>query len=58
MYSGSYLIFAPDWQTVVWNEQERGTGVYWGATLPASFASYGTPVVEAQKSNATVIDPM
>jgi catechol 2,3-dioxygenase len=58
VYSGSYLIFAPDWQTVVWNERERGTGVYWGATLPESFATYGTPVVEASKANATVIDPM
>ncbi len=58
VYSGSYLIFAPDWQTVVWNEKERGTGVYWGATLPESFATYGTPVVEAPKANATVIDPM
>ena len=58
VYSGSYLIFAPDWQTVVWNEQERGTGVYWGATLPESFATYGTPVVEAPRANAPVIDPM
>jgi catechol 2,3-dioxygenase len=58
VYSGSYLIFAPDWQTVVWNEQERGTGVYWGATLPESFATYGTPVIEGRKANAPVIDPM
>src|SRR4026207_1906945 len=56
VYSGSYLIFAPDWQTVVWNEKERGTGVYWGATLPASFATYGTPVIEIPRANAPVID--
>ena len=58
VYSGSYLIFAPDWQTVVWNEKERGTGVYWGASLPESFATYGTPVIESAKTNAPVIDPM
>jgi catechol 2,3-dioxygenase len=58
VYSGSYLIFAPDWQTVVWNETERGTGVYWGATLPESFATYGTPVIQAPKGNGPVIDPM
>lgn len=59
VYSGSYLIFAPDWQPVVWNEEERGTGVYWGAKLPESFATYGTPPVEApRRAGAPVIDPM
>ncbi len=58
VYSGSYLIFAPDWKTVVWNEKERGAGVYWGATLPESFATYGTPAIEAPRANAPVIDPM
>jgi catechol 2,3-dioxygenase len=58
IYSGSYLIFAPDWEPVVWNEKERGTGVYWGTPLPESFATYGTPVLEPAKSNAPVIHPM
>ena len=31
IYSGSFLVFAPDWEPVTWNEEERGTGVYWGA---------------------------
>lgn len=46
IYSGGYLIFAPDWEPVIWRKKERGRGVYWGGTLPASFRSYGTPVVE------------
>ena len=46
IYSGSYLIFAPDWEPVLWNEEERGTGTYWGATLPDSFINYATPDVE------------
>jgi catechol 2,3-dioxygenase len=59
IYSGSYLIFAPDWQPVTWNEEERGSGVYWGATLPESFATYGTPpVAPAVRNAAPVIDPM
>jgi catechol 2,3-dioxygenase len=63
VYSGSYLIFAPDWQPVVWNEEERGTGVYWGGRLPESFATYGTPPVDiatnpASPPAAPVIDPM
>jgi catechol 2,3-dioxygenase len=43
IYSGSYLVLAPDWQPVTWNERERGTGTYWGAALPESFIQYGTP---------------
>lgn len=47
VYSGSYLVFAPDFKPVMWNEAERGTGVYWGAALPESFLNYATPNVEA-----------
>jgi catechol 2,3-dioxygenase len=43
IYSGSYLVLAPDWQPVTWNERERGTGTYWGGALPDSFIQYGTP---------------
>lgn len=43
IYSGSYLVMAPDWQPITWNEQERGTGVYWGGALPDSFLNYATP---------------
>jgi len=43
IYSGSYLVLAPDWQPVTWDERERGTGTYWGAALPESFIQYGTP---------------
>lgn len=45
IYSGSYLVLAPDWQPVTWNERERGAGTYWGAALPESFIQYGTPDV-------------
>jgi len=31
---------------VTWNEDERGTGTYWGATLPESFIQYATPNVQ------------
>jgi catechol 2,3-dioxygenase len=46
IYSGSYLIFAPDWKPILWRKAERGRGVYWGGTLPESFKTYGTPVIE------------
>ena len=47
IYSGSYLVLAPDWQPVIWNEAERGTGTYWGGVLPDSFIQYATPDIES-----------
>jgi catechol 2,3-dioxygenase len=47
IYSGSFLVLAPDWQPVTWNEEERGTGVYWGGALPESFIQYATPPLDA-----------
>jgi len=61
VYSGSYLVFAPDWEPVTWNESERGTGVYWGAALPDSFIQYGTPDLPAPATavaKTPVFDPI
>ena len=43
VYSSGFFVFAPDFETVVWDEEARGTGVYWGAPLPESFLDYATP---------------
>ena len=43
-------MFAPDWEPVTWNEQERGTGTYWGAALPDSFIQYATPDIEGKET--------
>jgi catechol 2,3-dioxygenase len=44
-----YLIFDPDWQTVVWdvaNEVDlEKSSIWFGGQLPKSFYRYGTPVV-------------
>jgi hypothetical protein len=32
---------------VTWSEEERGTGTYWGSTLPDSFIQYATPDVQS-----------
>lgn len=62
IYSNGYLIFAPDWEPVIWRKAERGRGVYWGGTLPESFRSYGTPIVPATSTstegNVAVFDPL
>jgi len=61
IYSGGYLVFAPDWEPIIWRKAERGRGVYWGATLPESFKTYGTPVIEPApvvQEPLTVFDPL
>ena len=45
IYSSSYMVFAPDFKTITWNEAEREGGVYWGSKLPPSFLDYATPPV-------------
>jgi catechol 2,3-dioxygenase len=61
IYTGSFLIFAPDFEPVVWDESARGTGVYWGGALPDSFLHYATPFVVPQPAPGTpavpIIDP-
>lgn len=44
--AGARLILAPDWQTVVWNEEERKKGQAWGLQTVKSFHTHGTPPVE------------
>ncbi len=58
IYTGSFLVFAPDFEPVVWDETARGTGVYWGEALPESFMHYATPDVgRAGDPAVPVIDP-
>ncbi len=51
IFSGGYLIFAPDWEPVVWTQAERAKGQAWGLRLPESFHAYGTPVVDVPREN-------
>lgn len=60
IFSGGYLIFAPDWQPIVWTQAERARGQAWGLRLPPSFHSYGTPIVEVAEDSLRhlpVFDP-
>jgi catechol 2,3-dioxygenase len=56
IYSGSYLVLAPDWQPVTWNESERGAGTYWGGALPESFIEYATPDIEPGDNKSASLD--
>ncbi len=61
VFSGGYLIFAPDWQPIRWTQAERARGQAWGLRLPESFHRYGTPPVEIATSDLRpipVVDPL
>ncbi len=60
LFSGGYLIFAPDWEPIRWTQAERARGQAWGLQLPKSFHTYGTPVVEVPRDELRpipVFDP-
>ncbi|MFT5440141.1 MAG: catechol 2,3-dioxygenase [Alphaproteobacteria bacterium] len=61
VYTSGFFVLAPDFEPVIWDEENREGGVYWGASLPESFATYGTPDVATQDDVAVspgpVIDP-
>ena len=46
---------------MIWDEDSRGTGVYWGGALPASFLEYATPDIAApiddSAKDTPVFDP-
>jgi catechol 2,3-dioxygenase len=43
--AGGYLIFAPDWEPIVWTQAERAKGQAWGLQTVESFHTGGTPHV-------------
>ena len=61
LFSSGYLIFAPDWEPIVWTQAERARGQAWGLRLPESFHSYGTPTLQVAKADLRkipVFDPL
>jgi catechol 2,3-dioxygenase len=62
VYTSGFMVFAPDFDPIIWDEDNREGGVYWGAKLPESFSTYATPQVQAENGNAArrelpTIDP-
>jgi catechol 2,3-dioxygenase len=41
--SGARLILAPDWKTIVWDQEDRKKGQAWGLQTVKTFHTYGTP---------------
>jgi len=58
VYTSGFMVFAPDFEPVIWNEDNRDGGVYWGAKLPESFSTYATPPAPDQAmASGPVVDP-
>lgn len=62
VYTSGFMVFAPDFEPIIWNEDNREGGVYWGAKLPESFMNYATPpqagdASETSRPALPVIDP-
>ncbi len=60
IYTSGFFVYAPDFKPVIWDEESRGTGVYWGGALPESFLNYATPPgagEEAAGHGVPVFDP-
>lgn len=43
--TGGYFVFDPDFEPVVWTQEERARGQAWGVPTVATFHTYGTPPV-------------
>jgi catechol 2,3-dioxygenase len=50
VFSGGFVVYAPDWPTVLWTASTLSRGTAWGATVPDSFNHYGSPPAEAEAS--------
>jgi catechol 2,3-dioxygenase len=62
VYTSGFMVFAPDFDPIIWNEDNRDGGVYWGAKLPDSFMTYVTPprdtgAAGSQQQDIPTIDP-
>ena len=51
--SGGYLGFDPDDEPVIWTAAEYAAKPGWGARLPSTFRSYGTPGTGAAEESVT-----
>ena len=51
---GGYLVYDPEFEPVVWSEEERARGQAWGVQTVESFHTYGTPPVTGDAAPAPV----
>jgi catechol 2,3-dioxygenase len=50
--TGGYMVYDPDFEPVMWTEQERARGQFWGVRTVESFHYYGTPPTQPDREYA------
>lgn len=55
VFSGGYLVYAPDWPTVTWSADTLARGTAWGAAVPDSFHTYGSPPADGAIDATAVV---
>jgi catechol 2,3-dioxygenase len=48
VWTGGFLLFAPDWQALRWDRTTGPLGLeLWGSDMPSTYLTYGTPLAAA-----------
>lgn len=48
MWTGGFLIFAPDWEPLRWDPETAPLGLeLWGSAMPETYLTYGSPALPA-----------
>lgn len=51
VWTGGFLIFAPDWEAIRWDPEVAPVGLeLWGSRMPDEFMTYGTPLAAGAAS--------
>jgi catechol 2,3-dioxygenase len=55
VWTGGFLLFAPDWEPIRWEFDQVGTALdLWGSTMPDAYLTRGTPLTPVRTRHATV----
>jgi catechol 2,3-dioxygenase len=45
VWTGGFLLFAPDWEPIRWDLDKAALGLeMWGSVMPETYLTYGTPL--------------
>jgi catechol 2,3-dioxygenase len=54
VWSGGFLLFAPDWEPIRWDPDTAPLGLeLWGSRMPESYLTRGTPLTPVRASTAS-----
>ncbi len=58
VWTGGFLIFAPDWEAIRWDSENAPFGLeMWGSEMPETYLTYGTESRFSDRPHRTVSTP-